>query len=268
MRKSRGMMDVAGRRAQKAFTLIELLVVVAIIGVLAGLLLPVITAARAVARQTECASNLRQLFMAVESYKGNNDSYYPPGMSLDNNFRWHSARRSASDPWDHTRGPLYPYLQEGLIHDCPAFKALSGKTALAYELGAGGYGYNQQYVGGTPSWDLAKMFSPAKDPLIHNQCETILFGDAAALDPTTKELIEYGFVEAPFYEAWGMSKSDPSCHFRHRGRANFAFCDGHVQAFDKDFYLDVSEWTAVTVLDCLKNDLGYPCSDNALFDRW
>jgi prepilin-type processing-associated H-X9-DG protein len=204
--------------------------------------------------------------MVVESYKGNYDSYFPPAMTADNNLRWHGARRHATDPWDHTRGPLYPYLQDGEIHTCPSFSVLSGGAKLTYELGAGGYGYNEQYVGGSPT-NPPKMYCPAKDPLIHDQCGTILFGDAAALDPTTKELIEYGFVEAPFYEAWG-TKSDPSCHFRHRGRANFVFCDGHVAAMDKDRYIDVSGWTAITVMDCIRIDLGYPCSDNRLFDRW
>jgi prepilin-type processing-associated H-X9-DG protein len=193
-------------------------------------------------------------------------------MSADNNRRWHGARKSASDPWDHTKGPLYRYLQDGQIHTCPAFTGL-GAAPGAYELGAGGYGYNEQFVGGTPSQKLDKMCSPAMEASIRNAPQTILFGDAAALDVPSKEVIEYSFVEAPLYEAYADAanpkgtKSDPSCHFRHNGRANFVFCDGHVQTMDKDLYLGVSGWTALTPELCQEYDLGFPCSDNSLFDR-
>ncbi len=266
MRKP-GQADRARRRERRgAFTLIELMIVVAIIGVLAGLLLPVLSAARAAARQTACSSNLRQLGLAVEGYKNEYDGYFPPTMTVDNNMRWHGARASVSDPWDHTLGPLYRFLKDGEIHACPAFTGLGAPTPGAYELGAGGYGYNEQYIGGTPTWDWKKMYSPANEARVRNQPETLLFGDAAALDGTTKQLVEYSFIEAPLYEAWG-TKSDPSCHFRHNGRANFAFCDGHVAPLDMDVRLEVSGWTSVTVLDCIKNNLGFPPGGNDLFDR-
>lgn len=55
-------------RHYRAFTLIELLTVIAIIGVLAGLLLPTLGRARAKARQSACVSNLHQLGLAVNLY--------------------------------------------------------------------------------------------------------------------------------------------------------------------------------------------------------
>ena len=61
----------------KGFTLIELLVVIAIIGILAGILLPVLGRARESARRTQCASNIKQVGMGLIMYANENSENFP-----------------------------------------------------------------------------------------------------------------------------------------------------------------------------------------------
>jgi prepilin-type processing-associated H-X9-DG protein/prepilin-type N-terminal cleavage/methylation domain-containing protein len=63
--------------ATHSFTLIELLTVIAIIGILAGLLLPALAQARAGAQRINCLSNLRQLGLAIHLYAGDWSNLLP-----------------------------------------------------------------------------------------------------------------------------------------------------------------------------------------------
>ena len=80
--------------SRRGFTIVELLVVIAIIGLLMALLLPAVQAAREAARRSNCASNLRQLGIAVMNYT-DATRVLPASMVLTgsgNTVTWNAAR--------------------------------------------------------------------------------------------------------------------------------------------------------------------------------
>jgi prepilin-type N-terminal cleavage/methylation domain-containing protein len=101
-------------RARQGFTLVELLVVIAIIGIMVGLLLPAVQAAREAARRMQCSNNMKQIGLALHNF---HDTFrkFPPGVLAS----------TASDPAGTTGAHQYtgillyllPYMEQQAIYE-------------------------------------------------------------------------------------------------------------------------------------------------------
>lgn len=93
----------------RGFTLIELLITIAIIAILAGMLLPGLSAARIAAERTSCSGNMKQVFSGIAMYNLDNDDYMPSfvGTYGYHGISWQiSAYLKVSGPGMVTR-PVY-----------------------------------------------------------------------------------------------------------------------------------------------------------------
>lgn len=90
------------RRFQHGITLIELLVAIAIIGILVGVTLPAVQAARGAAERLSCANNVRQLALALHAFHGAH-RHLPAGTSV---------RSEPTRLWESWHTQILPYVEQ------------------------------------------------------------------------------------------------------------------------------------------------------------
>ncbi len=148
------------RRAISAagFTLMELLVVISIIAILVGILLPVLSAARARASKVACMANLRQVGIGIQSYVAANRDHYPRARYMPPPFL-------SADPDPPLNTLLDFHLLDGSqgrareVYKCPSDSqafALSGMSYM-YQTGQGGDTLPEFFLVKYFNWPASKI---------------------------------------------------------------------------------------------------------------
>ena len=245
------------RHSRRAFTLIELLIVLTIVAVLSAFLLAAVKTVRHKGDTTHSANNIRALVLANIAYLADNGRYAPAD-DKKNLRRWHGARTTKTNGvFDPAQGFLAPYLGKSrAITPCPVFQDML-KGSGTFEEGAGGYGYNATYIGGTPDlrWNKDGTRVSATAANIERPATTVMFTSTAYA--RAKGLQEYPYCEPPMWDFGNGPEGDrpsPTVHFRFDGKALAAWCDGHVSF---EFPLDRPEGTNPHDGDTKGKNLGW-----------
>jgi prepilin-type N-terminal cleavage/methylation domain-containing protein/prepilin-type processing-associated H-X9-DG protein len=240
------------RSHNPAFTLIELLVVIAIIGILAAMLLPVLSKTKSRAQNITCLNNLKQMELCCQLYSNDNDDYLVPNNSIYVYGATNMNEKGVSwlldldathelDPSNIVNGLLFQYNTSLGIYHCPADNSqLEDESGnLLPQLRWRSYNMSQSYNGYPeyskiyfPIIPAYKKFTQIRHPI---PSEFFVLIDE---NSDTQEDAEFGCppIGGVFQEyIWWDMPAD-----RHNRGANLSFADGHVEhwkwAFPKTAY--------------------------------
>ncbi|MHB8995913.1 MAG: DUF1559 family PulG-like putative transporter [Armatimonadota bacterium] len=197
----------------RGFTLIELLVVIAIVATLAAMLFPVFAQARAKGRQVTCASNMRNLGIAIHMYAQDYHETLPltAYATGDHSFvAWHEL--------------LDPYVRNWQVWYCPDSQIEpmddSGKRVSHF-------GYNSLYLT-TMRLDFSNAVTHTAATLgqVTRPSETVALADSKASIPNSMYGDDGRYLLPPCQpDSHGWGRPNPL----HNDGANICWVDGHLK---------------------------------------